>query len=232
MGLSQKFMAAIGIPEDRQRFRAHLPDERAHYSDQTFDHEVKLETWGWTEVSGCAYRTNFDLNNHMKASGENMEARREDGTRFVPHVVEPSYGLDRLMYIVLENSYEEKDKRIVMHFPKELAPYQVAVFPIVKKDGIAEKAQEIHRLLLKKGFWATYDQGGSIGRRYARVDEIGTPLAVAVDYDTMEKGILTIRDRDTWEQVKLSIEDLSDALDAYFKGEKTFLELGKLVSKD
>ena len=232
MGLSQKFMAAIGIPDDRQRFRAHLPDERAHYSDQTFDHEVKLETWGWTEVSGCAYRTNFDLSNHMKASGENMEARREDGTRFVPHVVEPSYGLDRLMYIALENSYELKDKRIVMHFPKELSPYQVAVFPIVKKDGIAEKAHEVHDLLQRKGFWATYDQGGSIGRRYARVDEIGTPLAVAVDYDTKEKGILTIRDRDSWEQVKLSIDELPSALDAYFKDEKTFLELGEKVVRE
>lgn len=231
MGLSQKFMAALGIPEDRQRFRAHLPDERAHYSDQTYDHEVKLETWGWTEVSGCAYRTNFDLSNHMKASGQNMEARREDGAKFVPHVVEPSYGLDRLMYIVLENSYEEKDKRIVMHIPKELVPYQVAVFPIVKKDGIKEKAEEVWDLLQKKGFWVTFDIGGSIGRRYARVDEIGTPLAVAVDYDTKEKGVLTIRDRDSWEQVSLSIDELPNALDAYFKGEKTFLELGDPLSK-
>ncbi len=232
MGLSQKFMAAIGIPADRQRFRAHLPDERAHYSAQTFDHEVKLETWGWTEVSGCAYRTDFDLSNHMQASGQSMEARREDKTKFVPHVVEPSYGLDRLMYIVLENSYEEKDKRIVMHFPRELAPYQVAVFPLVKKDGIAEKAMEVRDMLQRKGFWVTYDQGGSIGRRYARVDEIGTPLAVAVDYDTLEKDILTIRDRDSWKQVKLSVDDLPVALDAYFKGEKDFLDLGELVEKN
>ena len=232
MGLSQKFMIALGIPEDRQRFRAHLPDERAHYSDQTYDHEVKLETWGWTEVSGCAYRTNFDLSNHMNASGENMEARREDKTRFIPHVVEPSYGLDRLMYIVLENSYEErvvneKDKRIIMHFPKELAPYQVAVFPLVKKDGIAEKAMEVRDLLQRKGFWVIYDQGGSIGRRYARVDEIGTPLAVVVDYDTKENDVLTIRDRDTWDQVKLLVSELPMTLDAFYKGEKSFKELGQ-----
>jgi len=168
----------------------------------------------------------------MEASGQNMEVRREDGTRFVPHVVEPSYGLDRLMYITMENSYERRDKRNIMHIPKELAPYQVAVFPIVKKDGIAEKAEEIRNLLLSKGFWVSYDAGGSIGRRYARVDEIGTPLAVAIDYDTMESNILTIRDRDSWEQVKLSIDDLPSALDAYFKGGKTFLELGELVVKE
>ncbi|MBT4319496.1 glycine--tRNA ligase [Candidatus Bathyarchaeota archaeon] len=233
MGLSQKFMTAIGIPDDRQRFRAHLPDERAHYSAQTFDHEVKLETWGWTEVSGCAYRTNFDLKNHMEASGQNMEARREDGTKFIPHVVEPSYGLDRLMYITMENSYERRDgKRNIMHIPKELAPYQVAVFPIVKKDGIAEKAKEVSDILISKGFWVSYDQGGSIGRRYARVDEIGTPLAVAIDYETMESGTITIRDRDSWEQVKLKVDGLPEALDAYFKGEKAFLELGEKVVRD
>jgi glycyl-tRNA synthetase len=232
MGLSQRFIEALGVPVENQRFRAHLPDERAHYSAQTYDHEVKLETWGWTEASGCAYRTNFDLSNHMEASGQNMEVRREDGTRYVPHVVEPSYGLDRLMYITMENSYERRDKRNIMHIPKELAPYQVAVFPIVKKDGIAEKAEEVRDLLQLKGFWVSYDAGGSIGRRYARVDEIGTPLAVAIDYDTMEGDTLTIRDRDSWEQVKLSVDDLPSALDAYYKGGKTFLELGEKVVRE
>ena len=232
MGLSQRFIEALGVPVEKQRFRAHLPDERAHYSAQTYDHEVKLETWGWIEAMGCAYRTNFDLSNHMEASGQNMEVRREDGTRFVPHVVEPSYGLDRLMYITMENSYERRGKRNIMHIPKALAPYQVAVFPIVKMDGIADKAEEVMDLLQSKGFWVSYDAGGSIGRRYARVDEIGTPLAVAIDYDTMESDTLTIRDRDSWEQVKLQIEDLPDALGAYFRGEKSFLELGELVVKE
>ena len=232
MGVSQRFLTSLGVPPEKQRFRAHLPDERAHYSAQTYDHEVKLETWGWTEASGCAYRTNFDLSNHMEASGQNMEVRREDGTRYVPHVVEPSYGLDRLMYITMENSYERRGKRNIMHIPKELAPYQVAVFPIVKKDGIAEKAEEIRDLLQSKGFWVSYDAGGSIGRRYARVDEIGTPLAVAIDYETMEGDTLTIRDRDSWEQVKLSVDDLPSALDVYFKGGKTFLELGEKVVRE
>ncbi len=227
MGVSQRFISALGIPEDHQRFRAHLPEERAHYSAQTYDHEVKLGTWGWTEISGCAYRTDFDLKQHMEASGKKMEARRLDGSKFVPHVVEPSYGLDRLIYILLENSYTVRDDRTVMQFPKELAPYQVAVFPLVKKDGIAERAKEVRDILLTRGFWATYDQGGSIGKRYARVDEIGTPLAVVIDYDTMSDDLLTIRDRDTWEQVRLPVEDLPNALDSYFNNEKTFPELGE-----
>jgi glycyl-tRNA synthetase len=231
MGLSQKFISALGVAEELQRFRAHLPDERAHYSAQTYDHEVKLDTWGWTEASGCAYRTDFDLKNHQEASGQSMDVMREDGTKFVPHVVEPSYGLDRLVYLTMENSYERNDKakRNIFRFPRELAPYQVAVFPLVTKDGIEEKAQEVRALLLKKGFWVVYDTGGSIGRRYARVDEIGVPLAVAVDYSTKNENILTIRDRDSWEQVSLHLNDLPEALEGYYKGAKEFLDLGEKV---
>jgi len=229
MGLSQRFITALGVPEERQRFRAHLPEERAHYSAQTYDHEVLLDTWGWTEISGCAYRTDFDLRRHMEASGQNMEILREDGSRFIPHVVEPSYGLDRLVYILLENSYERVQKRNIFHFPRELSPYQVAVFPLVTKDGIEEKAEEVRDLLIKEGFWVIYDTRGSIGRRYARVDEIGVPLAVAVDYDTRDRNILTIRDRDTWEQVSLNVDDLPDALRAYFRREKEFQDLGEKV---
>jgi glycyl-tRNA synthetase len=234
MGLGQKFISALGVPEECQRFRAHLPDERAHYSAQTYDHEVKLDTWGWTEVSGCAYRTDFDLMNHQESSGQSMEVRRGDGTRFIPHVVEPSYGLDRLVYIVLENCYErnQKAKRNIFRFPKELAPYQVAVFPLVTKDGIEEKAEEVRDLLLKRGFWVVYDIGGSIGRRYARVDEIGVPLAVAVDYLTKNENILTIRDRDSWEQVSLHLNDLPSALEAYFNDDKDFQKLGDKVIRN
>jgi glycyl-tRNA synthetase len=231
MGLSQKFISALGVSKKNQRFRAHLPDERAHYSAQTYDHEVKLDTWGWTEASGCAYRTDFDLSNHQESSGQSMDVLREDGSRFISHVVEPSYGLDRLVYIALENSYDRSEKRNIFHFPRTLAPYQVAVFPLVTKDGIKEKAEEVRDLLLRKGFWIVYDTGGSIGRRYARVDEIGVPLAVAVDYTTKDNDILTIRDRDTWEQVSLSIYELTGALEAYFMGEKDFFELGEKVER-
>jgi glycyl-tRNA synthetase len=134
----------------------------------------------------------------------------------------------------MENSYERKEaeKRNIFHFARTLAPYQVAVFPLVSKDGIEEKADEVRDLLQKKGFWVIYDTGGSIGRRYARVDEIGVPLAVAVDYSTKDEDILTIRDRDSWEQVSLNLADLPVALEAYFKGEKEFNELGEKVVRE
>lgn len=227
MGLSQLFINKLGVPNEKQRFRAHLPDERAHYSKQTYDHEVKLETWGWTEVSGCAYRTDFDLRNHMKASGIDMTVLRDDGTRFIPYVVEPSFGLDRLMYVTLEINYERRKKRNILHLPRELAPYQVAVLPLVNKDGISEKAQKIRNTLIQKGFWITYDEKGSIGRRYARSDEIGTPLAIAVDYDTRDNDVLTIRDRDSWKQVKTTVQKLPSVLEAYFTYESDFNSLGE-----
>ncbi|MFH2112068.1 MAG: His/Gly/Thr/Pro-type tRNA ligase C-terminal domain-containing protein, partial [Candidatus Bathyarchaeota archaeon] len=166
--------------------------------------------------------------------GLDMTVLREDGTRFVPHVVEPSYGLDRLMYVALEASYErkEKEKRNIFHLDRCLAPYQVAVFPLVTKDGLPEKAQQVREILLSKGFWVVYDEAGSIGRRYARADEIGVPLAVAVDYDTRDKGVLTIRDRDTWQQVSVSLAELPGALTAYYRGEKEFPDLGLPVNKE
>lgn len=231
MGVSKRFMVVLGLDADRQRFRAHLPEERAHYSLQTYDHEVRLETWGWTEVSGCAYRTDFDLKNHMKASDVDMTVLREDGSRYVPHVVEPSYGLDRLVYVAMEANYERRKKRNIMHLPRTVAPYQVGVYPIVNKDGLPEKAQKVRDALIRAGFWVIYDDSRSIGRRYARGDEIGVPLAVAVDYKTVEADEVTIRDRDSWEQVKLSVDELPSALARYYNGEE-FLSLGELVVRD
>lgn len=232
MGVGQQFIAALGVPEEKQHFRAHLPDERAHYSAQTYDHEVKLETWGWIEVAGCAYRTDFDVANHMQASGIDMTVLREDGTRFVPHVVEPSYGLDRLVYVSMESNYERKNKRNIFHFPPYIAPYQVGVFAIMRKDGLPGKAKEVRDLLIRNGFWVVYDESGSIGRRYARSDEIGVPLAVSIDYKTLEEGVITIRDRDSWQQVYLDVSELPEMLESYFKGEKEFLELGELVVRE
>lgn len=229
MGLSKKYISSLGVDVDLQRFRAHLPDERAHYSAQTYDHEIKLETWGWTEVSGCAYRTDFDLRNHMEASGQDMTVLREDGSRYIPHVVEPSFGLDRLVYVALEANYERQSKRNVFHFSRDIAPYQVCVYPLVTKDGLPERAEEIFAELIDAGFWAIYDDSGSVGRRYARGDEIGVPLAVVVDYDTVQKNVLTIRDRDTWAQVSLDAGDLPSVLSDYFNHAKNFTDLGELL---
>jgi glycyl-tRNA synthetase len=229
MGVSKRFVTHLGIPPERQRFRAHLPAERSHYSAQTHDHEVQLESYGWLEVAGHAYRTDYDLKAHQNGSGEDMTVLRDDGTRFIPHVVEPSFGLDRLFIAALETSYAYKEKRNIFGLPRDLAPYQVSVFPLVTKDGLPEEARKVHGALLDAGFVAAYDEGGSIGRRYARSDEIGTPLAVTVDYDTPKDGTVTVRDRDSWGQVRLPLRTLADKLRGYFERKLDFEELGEKI---
>jgi glycyl-tRNA synthetase len=232
MGLSKRFITALGVKPDRQRFRAHLPKERSHYSAQTFDHEVLTKSWGWTEVSGHANRTDFDLKAHMKGSGVDMTVLRSDGSRFIPYVIEPSFGLDRLFYVTLEANYErkEKEKRNLFNFPRTLAPYNLSVQPLVSKDGISEKAEEVAKSLLDRGYsLPPIDDSGSIGRRYARVDEIGIPLAVTIDYDTLKKDQVTLRDRDTWQQVSVTLQDLPEKIRQYFKEDKQVIELGELV---
>ncbi len=229
MGVSKMFISHLGVPPERQRFRAHLPKERSHYSAQTFDHEVRLESWGWIEVAGHAYRTDYDLRAHHQGSGVDMTVLRPDGSRAVPHVVEPSFGLERLFHMVLETSYRRKKKRNIFAFPRRLAPINVSVLPLVTKDGLPEKAAEVQKLLQEEDFVVVYDDSGSIGRRYARSDEIGTPLAVTVDYETLEEETVTVRDRDSWEQVRQRTATLPKLLPRYFKGEIEFSDLGDLV---
>ena len=226
MGVSQRFITHLGVPPERQRFRAHLPAERAHYSAQTYDHEVEIEGWGWTEVAGHAYRTDYDLKAHQDGSAQDMTILREDGTRVVPHVVEPSFGLDRVFLATLMTSYERRKKRNILRLPRNVAPIQAAVFPLVTKDGLPEKAQQVHRLLIDAGLNAQYDDGGSVGRRYARADEAGTPLAVTIDYDTLEDETVTLRDRDTWTQVRTPISQLTERLKSYLRHEAEFTDLG------
>jgi glycyl-tRNA synthetase len=231
MGLSQNFIASIGVKPKDQRFRAHLPEERAHYSAQTYDHEVKLDAWGWIEVSGHAYRTDYDLRAHQNGSGEDMSILREDGSRLLPHVVEPSYGLDRLVYVTMETNYSRKNKRNIFSFPRELSPYQLSLLPLVTRDGLPEKTREVERILQMEGFTIYYDERGSIGRRYARSDEVGTPLAITIDYDTLEKNTITIRDRDSWLQVTQEIDDLPRVLQSYFKRKYNFSDLGEPLER-
>jgi len=229
MGVSQRFITSLGVPPNKQRFRAHLPDERAHYSDQTYDHEALLE-WGWLEVAGHAYRTDYDLKAH--ADAQEPTILRQDGTRYTPHVVEPSFGLDRLFYVTLEHAYERRGKRNILHIPPALAPTQTQVNPLVTRDGLPEIARTIHETLRTHGYTTTYDQSGSIGRRYARADEIGTPLSITIDYDTKEDHAVTIRDRDTWTQVRTPIADLPDKLRGYFDGTLGIPDLGEKIERD
>ena len=230
MAMAKRFLRGFGVPDEKQRFMEKLDWERAHYSAQSFDQEIHLERWGWTEVSGHAYRTDYDLKSHMEASKVDMQAFKE-GRRFIPHVVEPSFGSDRLVYVAVEFAYQAKKDRALLSFPRDLAPVQVGVYPLMSKDGLLEKACEVHQMLIKKGSTAEIDESGSIGRRYARADEAGTPLGITIDYDTLKNDTVTIRDRDSWKQVRTEISKLPELLRAYFCYEKNFEDLGQLIAK-
>jgi glycyl-tRNA synthetase len=167
------------------------------------------------------------LPEHVDISRQKTQVR---GKRFIPHVVEPSFGCDRLFYVALEYAYRVKDDRVILSFPRTIAPTQVGVYPLVSKDGIAEKAREVHTSLVSEGFAAELDEAGSIGRRYARADEAGVPLGITVDYDTLKDGTVTIRDRDTWQQVRTSISNLPGLLHQYFQEKINFTDLGTLLS--
>jgi glycyl-tRNA synthetase len=150
----------------------------------------------------------------------------ERGRRFIPYVIEPTFGSDRLFYVAFEHAYRIKDDRTLLSFPRDIAPVQVSVYPLMSKDELPEKALELHRMLLNEGFVAEYDDAGSIGRRYARADEAGIPLSITVDYDTLRDETVTIRDRDTWKQVRNRIEELPELLHRYFRWKINFEELG------
>ena len=207
----EKWLLDLGMKKDNIRLRDHSPEELSHYSNGTADIEFKFP-FGWGELWGIADRTDFDLKSHMEVSKEDLRyTDLETGEKYLPYCIEPSLGTDRVTLAFLCNSYEEEeiaqgDSRKVLHLHPALAPYKVAVLPLSKK--LSEKADEIYINLSKK-FMCDYDEAGSIGKRYRREDEIGTPYCVTVDFDTLEDNCVTIRDRDTMEQIRISIEELT-----------------------
>ncbi len=198
---------SLGIPKEAIRFRHLMPDETPHYSKGNFDMEIKFD-FGWKEVVGNAYRADFDLTCHSKNSGVDLSII-ENGKKIVPHVVEPSFGIDRAIYATLLYCFREgKDRGWEWFaFPPIIAPYTAAVFPLVSKDGLPEKAKEIYKML-KEEFDVYYDESGSIGRRYARADQIGTPFAITIDYQTLSDNTVTLRNRDDTSQVRIKVDDL------------------------
>jgi glycyl-tRNA synthetase len=302
MALSIEFAEALGIPREKQRFEEKMPAERSHYSSQTFDHQIWLDRWGWVEVAGHAYRTDFDLSGHIKLSGADLsifkpyekpitkvskvvvpqqsvlgpllrektrttvdalkavnpqeiedsfaksgffiiqgfkllpshvrieeKTGKEAGRRIVPHVVEPSFGAERLVYSALEYAYTRSQDRVVLRLPLDLVPTQLMVFPLMVKDGLPEIASEVRRGLMAVGLEVDYDEAGTIGRRYARADEIGVPLSVTVDYKTKQDQTVTIRDRDSWRQVRSDWRSIPEGASRYLRGELGFSELGTPV---
>ncbi|MEM5801125.1 MAG: glycine--tRNA ligase [Candidatus Aenigmatarchaeota archaeon] len=203
-----EFFKSLGIKEENMRFRHMLPEETPHYSGGNFDLEIKFD-FGWKEVVGNAYRTDHDLKNHSKFSGEDLSVALPDGRKVLPHVVEPSFGLERILYAILLESYVDDKERgwVWLKLPKKIAPYAAGVYPLVNKDKLPDKAREVYKLL-KKEFDVFFDDSGSIGKRYARADEIGVPFGITIDYQTLEDDTVTVRDRDTTKQERVKIEEL------------------------
>ena len=208
------WLLGLGIKEDRLKLRDHDKEELSFYSKATTDFEF-LFPFGWGELWGIADRTDYDLKAHQTTSGVNMEyVDPVTNEKYVPYVVEPSLGADRMVLAFLCNAYEEEeleggDVRTVLHLHHALAPYKIAVLPLQKK--LTEKAEEIYKSLCKK-YSCTFDETASIGKRYRRQDEIGTPYCVTIDFDTLDDNCVTIRERDSMAQIRISI----DELDSYF----------------
>src|SRR5579884_1629339 len=208
-----EFLKGLGLPAGKIH-KLEVPDEdRAHYSKRTIDFEFDFPH-GRDELLGLAYRTDFDLMNIQKAAGKNMEYRPKDGSApFVPHVIEPSFGVERAVMAVLTSAYTQDEiggeKRTVLKLPHSLAPVKVAVSPLLKnKPELTEKAREVYTALKKEFGNVMYDDNGNIGKRYRRQDEIGTPYCVTVDFDTLEDNTVTVRNRDTTEQERVKTEKL------------------------
>ena len=281
MALSSDFFETLGIKSHNQRFKEKLPEERAHYSNQTFDQEIYLSSWGWIEVAGHADRTNYDLNAHNNKGKLDLTAERilknpkektifkiqpnyiniknvypdkiayilknlnnydnqilsntlkKDGfititdssnskikltnnffikekiiekinvERFIPYVIEPSFGLDRIAYSIIESCLIKKEDRLILSISPKLAPVHVGVFPIVSKSDFIKKSKKIKDLLIKNNFSVIYEENESIGKRYARADEIGIPIIITIDGQSLEDNTVTIRDRNSWKQIRI-----------------------------
>ncbi len=213
----EQWAESIGLDMDKLHQEDIPKDKLAHYSDKTIDFEFDFP-FGTKELWGLAYRTDFDLTNHQEHSGQKLVYTdpNDNKRKIVPHVVEPSMGVDRTLLALLVSAYDEEevdgDTRTVLRFKSHMAPYQVAVLPLMKKDGLPEKGKEIFDMLQTQ-YRCEYDETGSVGKRYRRQDEIGTPFCVTIDYETLEDHAVTVRDRDSMGQERVTI----DKLEKYFE---------------
>ncbi len=204
--LIQSFYENAGLSTSDIRLRKLGDKEKAFYSAVAFDLEVRTSV-GWLELVACNYRSDYDFRRHTEVSKSDFTVE-DDGKKVLPHVFELSMGIDRSLYALLEKAYNVDESRTYLALKPSIAPVQVGVFPLVSKDGLPERATEVFRML-RADFDANYDEGGSIGRRYARSDEAGTPFCVTVDGETLKEGTVTVRERDSKFQVKVSVAELS-----------------------
>jgi glycyl-tRNA synthetase len=225
----ERWYLDLGLSAERLRLRPHDPEELSHYSSATSDLEYLFPT-GWQELEGIANRGDYDLSRHAEYSGEKLEYFDQgSGERYVPYVIEPSAGVDRSLLAFLVDAYDEDEqegeRRTVLRLHPRLAPVTVAVLPLVRKDGQPELAREVHHAL-KPLMQSEYDEGGSIGRRYRRQDEIGTPWGVTVDHQTTQDQTVTVRDRDSLQQDRIPIDALADQVEARLDAAWTTPKLG------
>ncbi|HEX7052206.1 MAG TPA: glycine--tRNA ligase [Longimicrobiales bacterium] len=203
------WVRSLGIRPERLRFHEHAPEELAHYAKRAYDIEYEFP-FGWHEFEGIHNRTDFDLRRHQEYSGKRLEYVDpvDRSRRYLPYVIETSAGADRTLLVVLADAYREEEvegeSRVVLGLHPRLAPIKVAVLPLIKKDGLPERAERIHRAFRDAAIPSAYDESGSIGKRYRRQDEAGTPFAVTVDGQTLEDGTVTVRDRDTLAQERVA----------------------------
>lgn len=210
---SMKWLVSLGLREDKLRLRDQEFKERAHYNKVATDVEYNFP-YGWREFQGIHYRGDWDLSRHGEYSGSDFSLLDEEsGESFIPHIVEYSIGLNRLMFVLLFDAYTEVESRVVLKLDKRVAPYKAAVFPLLRnKPKLVKKAREVFETLINKGHSVAWDDRGNIGKRYLSQDEIGTPSCVTVDFQTLEDDTVTIRDRDTTAQIRVSIQDVESSI--------------------
>jgi glycyl-tRNA synthetase len=219
LAVTQEFFEKCGFAKENMRFRGLADDEKAFYSKETWDFEV-LTSIGWVELVACNYRTDYDLRSHSRVSGVDLSVV-EDENKFIPHVFELSAGLDRIFYAIMESSISDREGKPILKLPYFLSTLEAVVLPLVKKDGVGDKAYEIYEEL-KKDFDVKYDEKASIGKRYLIYDHLGVPLAITVDYETLINGDVTVRDRDSTKQIRVKISDLKQTVRSFSEGKKIF----------
>ncbi|MFW9833211.1 MAG: glycine--tRNA ligase [Candidatus Thorarchaeota archaeon] len=214
----------MGFDEEKMRLRQHLPTERAHYAADAWDIEIHTDSFDWVECCGVHDRGNYDLTRHQEFSKQKLHVK-VDKKPVVPQVLEIAFGIERPLFCLIDNSFRPESKERDtdwLQFPPEVAPVQVAVFPLMGKSELLGPAEEIFNDIIDAGFVSQFDQGGSIGKRYRRQDEVGTPFCVTIDYTTLEDGTITVRDRDSMEQVRVHRNNLIETLRHLVRGSIQF----------
>ncbi len=223
----QQFYEGLGIPREKLRFREVDEEERAFYAKEGWDFEVETSL-GWIELVANNYRSDYDLKGHEKVSSTNLKIKEEE-KEFIPHVFEISAGVDRTLFVLLELALREEtkkgEKRLFLSLSPKVAPFIAGIFPLVNKEGLPEKAKEIYEELLKNKISVFFDAKGSIGKRYARIDEVGIPFALTVDFDSLKDQTVTIRERDSVEQKRVAIDSLPELLWKLSTGKTSFKEI-------